>query len=190
MSFLAPLAISGISALAGGLANKAKTSTATSTPTLQGGQQALYNQLLTQQAGMMGGPSLGGYQASSEDDINHMAQLQQKNLQETLAARGITGPAANYAAGRVDNSRFAQISKLRQSLPLLQQQFGTDAINAGSNLVRAVAPGNTSTQTTPGQGAAGAIGNGASTLAYFLGHGAFGGGDGSQPSNAQMPPLG
>jgi len=172
MSFILP-AITGLSALGGALSNRSQTSKQTSTPTLTPDQQNLYRQLMTAQGNLMNPTDLSGYQASQEDDINHMAELQKKNLMETLAARGISGPATNYAAGRVDNSRFAQIAKLRASIPLLQRQFGTEAINSGTNVLRAVQPGQTNTGTTPGNVAGGAIGSGASTLAYFLGQGAF-----------------
>lgn len=172
MSFIMP-AIAGISALGSALSNRKAKSTQTNTPNLSPDQSNLYHNLVTAQGNLMNPTDLSGYQAGQEDDINHMAQLQKQNTAETLAARGISGPARAYAANRVDKSRFAQIAKLRAQIPLLQRQFGTEAINSGVNVLKAVQPGSTTTGTTPGNVLGGAIGGGASTLAYFLGQGAF-----------------
>lgn len=181
MSFVVPLITTALSALGSAAANKGTKNTQTSSPNLSPEQQALYNRLITQQSSMMGGPDLGGYEASQTSDINHLAELHKKNLMETLAARGISGPATNYAKAGVDTQRFADISRLHQSLPLLMQQFGTENINTGANLLRSVQPGQTNTQSTPGNSLSGALAGGASTLAYLLGQGAFkskGGGGG------------
>ena len=169
LPLLIPLITSAISAIGGGLANRgAKTSTQ---PNLTPEQQQLYQSLIQQQA-KLSNPDLGGYEASQTDDINHMAELQKKNLEETLGSRGITGNAVNYAKSRVDSGRFANITKLRQSLPMIRQQFGSQAMQSGTDLFRSYPTGQTN--TGPSNVAGGAVGNAASTLAYFLGQGAFG----------------
>lgn len=172
MSFV-PALMTGLSAASGLLGNLGQKNTRNTTQNLSPEQQALYNQLLTQQSSMMNGPDLTGYEAGQTNDINHIAELHKKNLMETLAARGISGPATNYAADRVDNGRFADITKLHQQIPLMKFQYQQDALNSGANILRAVAPGSTTTESTPGNPLGGLVGGGSSALAFLYGQGAF-----------------
>lgn len=177
MAFL-PLAISGVSALGGALSNRGQTTS--QTPVMSSDQQRLLDMLISQYTNASQRTNMSGFAATQTDDINHMAELEKRKLQETLAARGITGSAVNYAKGRVDSDRFADITKLRQSLPFMQQDQQFKALGAGASLFSAIPSGGKT--TTPGNMAAGGIGGGASTLAYFLGQGAF-----KKPGTVEQP---
>ncbi len=176
----ASLGITGLSALGGALANRSSTST--TTPNLSSDQQRLMDMLIAQYTNVSGKTDLTGYQASQTDDINHQAELEKQRLMETLAARGISGSAVNYGKARIDSQRFANITKLRQSVPLLQQDQARQNLNSGAALFSAFPTGS----TTKGSGnvAGGGIGNAAGTLAYFLGQGAF-----NKPGTAPPPTM-
>ena len=55
-------------------------------------------------------------------------------LEESLAARGITGGAAlSTAISSADSDRFGDITKLKQSIPLLRNQLNAEKLNLGLN---------------------------------------------------------
>lgn len=162
-----------LSGAGGAFGNKAETQTQTSNPNLSPEQIALLKQLQDQQTRLSAGTDLTGYESGQTSDINHASQLHLQNLQDNLALRGITGPAAANAEEGVDSQRFADITKLHQSIPLLQNQLQTNAINSGVNLFGTMPRSTTNTTTGSGNKIGGGLSNAAATLAYFLGQGAF-----------------
>lgn len=141
-------------------------------------------------------PDLSGYAAQGIADINRSAGAQNRNLEESLAARGIGGPQAAGLAANNDARRFSDITRFRQGIPLLSRQMQEDTLgkaltafgmapkdtytdswnyNQGQTNEYGTQQG-TGTNTTPSNMAAGGIGSLAQMLAFLYGKGAFGGG--------------
>ncbi len=189
---LIPLAISGLSALAGGLSNRSQQTqqqqTSTSTPNLDPQDLNFRNQIMSQYLNQLSqGVNLGGYQASGIDDINRNRELQGQQTRENLASRGINGPAFNFALNNINNQRYGDLTRFQQGIPLLQHQLQSDILRNAGGFFSSIPYGQTQTgkgtQTYPGNIAGGALGNLSSVLAYFLGQGAF------KPSNPYGTPT-
>lgn len=163
----------GLSAAGGVFGNKAEKQEQTSSTNLTPEQQALLKQLIDQQTKLSAGTDLTGYEAGQTSDINHASDLHLQNVRDNLALRGITGDAAAAAEQGVDSQRFSDITKLHQSVPLLQNQLQTQALSSGLNLFSSMPRNTVSTGTTSGNKLGGGLSNAAATLAYFLGQGAF-----------------
>lgn len=165
-------AITGGSALAGGLLNKSKTSTATSAPSWTPEQQHIQQLLgnVLQYDINDPGKGLEPLKTSAIDGVNKTYDAVGDRMDTTLAARGFersgtkvkTARATEFARagaiGGVEN-HFAGM-ELDQKNRLLQmmQQFGF------------ASPGQSTTSTNPGNVAGGAIGGGleTATLLYAL----------------------
>lgn len=186
LPLLLPLAISAISGIAGGLANRKQkatqesTSTSTTTPNLDPTTMGFRDQIINNYMSSIANPlDTHGYEASGIDDINHLSELQAQKTKENLAARGVRGPAEAFALNNVDANRFSNITKFKQSVPLLRQKMESDILANAGNFFSAIPHGTTQStkstgeQTTPGNVAAGSLGNFASTFANLLGQGAF-----------------
>ncbi len=159
------LAIPAITALAGGLANRS------SMPKLSPDAQRLQKLLIDSQIALNRGNDLTGYEHAGINTINENADAERKKLLELLAAHGVSGPMAGFAAAGNDRNRFANITKFQQTIPLLAQNLRADSIASGSNLFRSIAPGNVGQSGNVAGGLAGGFG---SALAYLYGQGAFG----------------
>lgn len=167
-------ALAGVGGALGNRAGKQSQKSSQQT-NLTPDQQALMARLVTSQTALSADPDLSGYEAGQVSDINRMHQFQMQSLQDNLALRGVTGPAAAAAEAGQESGRFADITKLHQSIPLLRNQINTSNLNTGISLFGSM-PRNVSTTsegTANGNVAGGGLSNAASTLAYFLGQGAF-----------------
>jgi hypothetical protein len=77
-------------------------------------------------------PNLSGYQAQQSEGINRAGDEQERQLRESLAARGISGPAAETAVANARSQRFGQQVQLQQQIPLLARQMQEQTLgNAG-----------------------------------------------------------
>ena len=160
MAFV-PALLTGISALGGLFGNRPQqqqtggaqqqtgyqSTSGVANATTTGGQQATtnVNQLLDPRAAqgydalthkyldmLSSDPNLAGYQAGATTDINRLADIQKKNTAETLAARGVTGPAAAAALNSVESQRIGQVSQLHQQIPLLVRNILQQTMNDAS----------------------------------------------------------
>lgn len=173
-------AIPAIAALAGGFANKSSKSSSdtTTTTTPGGGGNPLRDQIVQAYMSQIQNPmDFSGYAASGISNINKNAQAAKKKTAESLSARGISGPALDFALTRVDNQRFSDVTNFQNELPLMKQNLQNQILqNAGAYLstnpfgTTSVGKG---TQTQPGNVAGGVLGNAANTLAYLYGQGAY-----------------
>lgn len=149
-AFLAPLAISGIAALAGALGGRNKTATQSSTTTDNRTQNVdLYNLPILSDEASSGfgtainalinrvgtGTNLSGYKATGLRALNMQSDMRQKLLERILAQRGLSySPAAAAISMRSADADAGKQFDFLNSIPLLQRQLeGEDAMN----LVRA-----------------------------------------------------
>ena len=151
-AFLAPLAISGISALAGLLGNRKKTATQESTTNSSSTQNVdLYNNPILSDEAASGygvginnlinqvnkGTDFRGYAASGVRNINRQSEIKNKLLQRTLAQRGLSySPAGAAIEARAADETAGQTFDFLNSIPMLQRQMQGEDINS---LIRAAA---------------------------------------------------
>jgi len=175
MSSVIPALIGGLAGLGGALGNRATTTTSTETPNFDLTQLGLRNAIIKNYMQMLapGNLDLSGYQANAIQDINKNRQLQQQQLREQLAARGIQGPAAELAVQNVNNDRFADITHLQNSIPLLRQQLMGQVAQGAGAFFNSSPYGRTTISKGAGNVAGGAVGGAGSALAYLYGQGAF-----------------
>lgn len=202
--------IAGISALGGLLGNRKKTTTSTNantqqynnnnlgqnvsqtttSPVITPQHQALLDQIIGKYTDtLFKDPDLSGYQASGISDINHLSALQKQNAEENMAAHGLSGPLAGTVNNNIDAQRFQGITKLNQSIPLLQRDMITKMLAQGTDIANSIPKGSstssqdysassssgtsrtdgTGTQTDPGNMLGGMFGNLGPVLAYLYG---------------------
>lgn len=205
-SFIAPLAIAGLSGLGGIFANKPKTTTTNSTQNSAGDQtqtgfsrpaydpltEMLRQQLINAYGGSLTeDPDLSGYEASGLGKINQIGDARTAALKNSLASRGLSySPVAPIATSNSDSQRFSDSASFENSLPLLRRQLMDQRLGAAGSFFKGLPIG----QDTYGagtfhqgqQGHTEQIGGGnelggglssfATTLAGLYGNGAFGGG--------------
>lgn len=195
---LLPLAISGISALAGLFGNKkqkqeeesvTKTdSTSTTTPQYDGKTLIMRDLLMDRLLGRTedNNDVFGGYTAEGLNNINAGANSSQTAIENILASRGLgrtTAGANSFIGNQI--SRIGQQNTLLNSIPLLADQRNQAALNDASSFWGKIPIGQqtvgSQTATTKGsktipgnQTAGGLLGLGTS-LAGMFGKGAFGG---------------
>ena len=146
------LGITGISALAGLLGNRKKTTTQTQdstttqsgtqsmdsyeTPMLSGDAMTGYSQGINALLNRLrSSTDLAGFKASGVRDIGRQQQIQQRMLERNLAARGLNNsPAAAAIEARSADASSGRMLDFLGSLPLLQRQLESE--DAG-NLIRA-----------------------------------------------------
>jgi hypothetical protein len=170
-TFAIPLALAGLSGLAGFFGGKPKTTTTTQdmnqsqtgsynqfqTPELSAEQQQLVNTFLPALVNRYrSGPAdLSGYAAGGLRDINTASDLKTKSIQNMLAARGLSySPAAMTPFAGQETSRVGQQSSFLSQIPLLQRQMqGEDIQNlvkGFSSLPTGYRAGGTSQQNVTG----------------------------------------
>jgi len=215
MAFV-PALISGVSALAGGLLNKPKTTTqntnqttnisgdqsansnANTAPVYDPLQLAMRNYLLGQfyQRSSPGaiGNQVGSYINQGVNNINESAGTNQAALSNMLASRGLSySGAASTPLGMAESNRIGQITDLRNSAPILADQFQSKNLTDFASFLSGLPVGqksasdaystshqSTNTQgtgqmTDPGNILGGAVTGLGSSLAYLYGKGAFSG---------------
>jgi hypothetical protein len=121
----------------------------TSQQTLQPGGQDFLDQLTELFKQFTSKPTnLSGYQAQQGGNINQASRMQQQGLDNNLAARGLsTSPIAATASAGVDAQRVAQQNNLAQSIPLLQNQLQSQALNQGTGFLSALPRGTVQNQS-------------------------------------------
>ncbi len=202
-SFIAPLAISGLSALAGGLLNQNKKQTQSTTQNQAGDQSAsninrpiydpaedqLRYNLLSRYFDSLGeDPNLSGYEAQGLSKINQNADIRTRAIQNSLAARGFSNsPISAYAPAMSNSARISDASQFQNSLPLLRRSLYDERLKNASGFLQSLPKGTYGTQdstfhsgsqgytegTIPGNPTGGAVGGLATTLAGLYGQGAF-----------------
>ena len=206
---VAPLIISGLSALGGLFGNRPQQQQTGGTQ--QSFQDSFTKHQLTPEAGGVFYPTadaflanlnkdidLSGYKATQTQNINDLADVKRKALEFQMNQRGIDprSPSSLTFFNNAENQRFKDISHLNQSIPLLAEEILSKRIAQGTDIfsrlpldVYQTGGQQTAQQGTvnsPGNMLGGSLGNLASVLAYLFGQGAFGGGNsGNQnPANA------
>lgn len=144
-----PLAISGLSALAGLFGGRKQTPSQTSTqnssssgtttfdnltsPELSQNQQDL-SRLFTDALinRFNAGPAdLSGYEAGGLKNINRASDIKSQLLSNMMAQRGLTySPAAASAQAQQENDRLAQGTDFLNTIPLLRKQLEQQDINS------------------------------------------------------------
>jgi hypothetical protein len=197
-----PLAISGISALAGLLGNKKKTTQQTSTstedlsssnmPQYDSQQQIMRSLLMNQFLGRTEDSNdyFGGYQRQGINNINTQSGLNDEAIQNILASRGL-GRTSAGASSLISNqlNRGSNISGFMNSIPQMRdarnRQNMLDAssffgqLPVGQSVTGHNTRTTTGTATDPGNPWGGAVGSLATTLGGLYGAGAFGGNKGT-----------
>lgn len=181
-AFLIPAILAGLSALSGGFANRdqnqtgTQTTSGTTTPTYDPTAQGFRDTLIQKYLSLIGqDPNLTGYTASGISDINRNTDLQMQNLIGNLSARGISGPALEFAKSNLENNRYADVTKFQQGIPLLSRQLNQDLLSKAVGLFNTIPYGTSSNQTMTSTGKVqgspfgGAVGNLANTLAFLYG---------------------
>lgn len=163
LNWLLPL----LAGVAGGLDNRAQKTTSASTidPALNPLRTSTINGYLDS----LKDPNLTSYEASGVGDINKSADSQRRLAEETLAARGVSGPAAATAINNVDANRYSDVLKFRQSVPLLATNLRNQALQNASGFINS-SPRNTEVNTS-GNVLGGALGGTTELLAYLYGLG-------------------
>jgi len=199
-AFLAPLAISGISALAGMFGNRKQeqksnsvqdfnnTSVNTSNPILDQGNQQLRDTLIDYyRRSMDDDVDLSGYKANGMATINSAGRARTNMMKSNLASRGLSySPQASLAPAMSESARIGDAAEFSNTIPMLAMQLKQQRLNDAAQFQRGLPVGQTSTTnntgrtmgqqtgTQPGNVAGGGIGNLGITLAGLLGNGAFG----------------
>ena len=202
-SFIAPLAISGLSAL-GSLFNKPKVDNRfdqtqqnqsntqfsnLQTPMEDSYAQAIKRRLSDYYMNTLNEPiDLTGYRRQGVNDINTNYDLAQKGMQNMLAARGLSySPAASNTLLSGENARIGDIARFTQGLPLLERQLREQTANQAAGFYSRIPIGTSTSGSTSSTGFSHNYGTGqnisqpnsplsslAETLAYLYGNGAFG----------------
>lgn len=181
-----PLILAGASGVSGLLGNRKKTSTSTqessqsSTPNFDPNALNFRDSIIDQYMNQLQNPlDMSGFEFGGIENINKTRELQARQTKENLASRGIRGPALDFALNDVNNQRFSDIIGLKQQTPLLRHQMQNEILRNAGSFFSTIPYGQSSTSkstatgTDPGNMGAGGLGNLTSTLAYFLGQGAF-----------------
>lgn len=121
--------------------------TTTSTPNLPPEAQQMLQRLVGQYQSFSPFNSQA-YQAGQIQGINRNSDLQTQSVEQNMAARGVSGPAAATAVNNIGNQRFAQIQQMQQNMPFLKNQFDMQNLMAGANLFNMIPHGSTTTSDT------------------------------------------
>jgi len=155
-AFLAPLAISGISALGGLFANRkqqqqqkqrtqsrqtslntgASTSNFlnTTNPVYDGPADDFRLDLIRSGREMLnaGDPSFAGYTANALGNVNQGAGIQQKLMDRTLASRGMSySPIAAVMRNQNNSARIGEQNRVMNEIPLLREKMRQERLAAG-----------------------------------------------------------
>lgn len=148
----APQISSALGAIGGAIPDSAnQTGTSTTSPTLDPQFGPLQNSLLQQIMARMstGGPDLSGYEGTGIQNINKGYAGAQTNLDNSLAARGLSSsPVAGAGLAKLDTGRASDISSFQNTLPLLRDQFQQQNLGLAQQILGL---GRGSTTTSTGQ---------------------------------------
>jgi hypothetical protein len=173
---LIPLAISGISALAGGLLNKDKTEEQKQTTNKAGDSSAYginrpvydpaedtlrYNLLSRYLENLSNDQNLQGYQAQGISNINRNAGIRTQAIRDSLASRGFShSPIAAFAPAQSESARISDISSFQNSIPLLARQLYDSRLQAAGGFLQSLPKGAYNTQDSTYHEGSSSIGTG------------------------------
>lgn len=209
-AWLIPAAISGVSALAGLLGNRKKQAQQESTQTVnqqlmpQYDDKALYmrNLLMDQfnDRTRLNEDFFQGYQNQGMQNINQASDALNRNIMQTLSARGLNSSSAGASSMvQAALNRLNQQSSFLNTIPLLKDQRQKENLAAASNFFTNLPTGRSITGTTtskgtttqPGNMLGGAFGALANSLFGLYGMGAFDSkGGGNSTTNIPIPSEG
>lgn len=195
----APIIASGISAVGGALANRKKTATTSSTPTLDPAYSGLQSDLLAKLRARIADPSAGTepLKTAALTNLNKKYAGASDALNTRLAARGF-GPG-DGRAGRsqmnLELDRFGEQGALETDFAKMILDRDDSTMGLAERLL-SLGRGTTTTSTGTGNAVAGGIDSGVSTLTTLLslnkllkgggGSGGFGGYDWNYDTNSAM----
>ena len=201
-----PLAISGISALAGIFGNRKQKAQSEQTQTTdvsnmpQYDDRTLYmrNALMDQFMDRLrfNDDYFGGYTREGLGNINRASDIASQNIQNALNARGLGGSSAGISSAvQAQLNRLNQQSSFLNSIPLLRDQRASQNLAAASGFwdkipIGTRQTGTTTTRgttTTPSNMIAGGLAGLGGSLAYLYGRGAFNKSGGTTVHNPPIP---
>lgn len=202
-AFLAPLAISGISALAGMFGNRKQTSQQSNNQSFnradsfdqtdlpaydefqQNYRDQIYNKLLER---LNSDPNREGYSNSGLAQINRAGDARQQALNHILASRGLqNSPIAGYSAASADSNRVSDSVGFLNQIPMLADQRQRENLGSFADFFSRMPVGSRRSGTNsqsgsssesgtfrqPGNMLGGGLAGLGSALAGFYGQGAF-----------------
>lgn len=184
-AFLVPLAISGISALAGALGNRKKKveTQSSTTPTFAPEVQGILSQVAPHLQSVISDPSKGleGLRVAGRDQINEAYANVPQMLAQKYGRNAASGESGKfYGAGQAaEFQRLSQMGGLEQQLLQAAIQRQDSGVQAALQLIGMGRGQNqTGTQTQPGNMLGGAVSNGldAASFLYTLSQLSKGGG--------------
>jgi hypothetical protein len=134
-----------LSSLVNGLVESANNTTSTTKYNIDPATQALIDKLTGQYSALSTPFDSQRYQASQIQGINANNDLQKQAVQNVMAARGVSGPAAATAEANIDNARFGQINQMQQQVPFLANEWNKGNLNAAANFMSMIPKGTTTT---------------------------------------------
>lgn len=176
-----PLALGGASFL-GGLFGKGGKKTSTTMPQLDPAYSGLQSTLLPMiMKRLQQGSALpAGYGEARTSEINSGYRNARTALSNRLAARGLSqSPIAGSGEATLEGQRFGDITRMKQSLPLIERQFGQEDLASALELLQ-LGRGSTTTEMGGGSRLGGGISSLATMLGFLYGQGAFGGEGGNR----------
>lgn len=165
---LLPLLLGGASFAGGLMGGGRKKVTSTTTPHLDPAFAGLQNIILPNIINRLQRPSAlpEGLAERNTADINKVYQGAETGLENQLSARGLnTSPIAGNAFRTLQSNRAGDISRMRQSLPILEEDMRRQDL---MDALAALGLGRGSRTVEEG-GGGGKLGGGVSSLATMLG---------------------
>lgn len=120
-------------------------SATTTSYNLDPGTQALLAKLQQQYSSAAQPFNAQNYQASQIQGINHNADLAQQSAANTMAARGVSGPAAATTSANIDNSRFGAINNMQMQLPFTQNSYNMGNLGQAAQFLSFIPKSTTTT---------------------------------------------
>ena len=182
--------MTGVSALAGGLTNRSKTSTSSTTPTYTGDQQGIQHQVSDLLSSRIQNPTdyIDKLHNGAIGGVNQNYAGVQTRMNRNLTGRGF-GKSGKLALNNqaLEIARAGELGGLESKFAGLQMNYDQSLMDMGSRFGFAN-PGQTGTSTQPGNVAGAAIGGGAETATtlYMLNSLLGGGGGGFQLPNTEI----
>lgn len=123
------------------------TNTSVSTPNLSPATQSLIDNLTTKYSALASNPiDMNGYKQTQSNTINNNANIQKASADNIMASRGLaSSPAAATTDTNIDNTRFANINSLAQSIPLLKNQLQQSNLSGATSFMAQIPHGSTVT---------------------------------------------
>lgn len=174
-----PLAMVAASAVSGAMANRKKTSTSTSAPTLDpaygGLQQTMLESIQKRLGSGSGLPA--GYESQGIGKINNAFDIVGQTQNNNLTARGLaSSPIAGAVDAKREVGRAGEIGQFQAGLPMIERDLQNQDFGL-MNMILGQGRGMTQTQTQPGNMVGGGMDGMAAMLGYMMGQGQFGGGN-------------